>query len=125
MKVIGQREYELAEDIILCNDVVFPHEFNPHNVRLWVIGNEYGPIAAVWAANEQDAFDILIDENLGGTFLVDDPDPDIEYAYFGNASEPCNLDYAWIEAIDLEKQELPLLLAFAEARGGGYDNLNF
>jgi len=116
---------DLDEKDILANDIVFPHEYNPHRIRLWVIGHEFGAIAAVWAEHEQQAFDILIDENLGGAFLIDCPEPDIEYVHLGNAGEPCDLENAWIEAVDLEKQGIEFLLKLAEARGGCYDNLDF
>ena len=36
--------HELKEQDILLNDVTMPGDYNPNNVRLWVIGHEYGPI---------------------------------------------------------------------------------
>lgn len=27
--------------------MTFPWEYNPHNVRLWVIGHEYGPVVTI------------------------------------------------------------------------------
>ena len=49
---------ELDAEKILCNDIHLPNSrFNPHNVRLWVIGTEFGALGAVWADCEQDAFD--------------------------------------------------------------------
>ena len=121
------RIIDLDEKNILANNIIFPNEYNPHNVRLWIIGHELGAIVAVWAPHEQEAFDILIDENLGGAFLVDEEDleEDLEYVYLGNAGEPCNLEHAWIETVNLKKQAIELLLKFAEARGGCYDNLDF
>ena len=60
-------------------------------------------------------------------FLVSDPeeDPDGDkYTYLGNASEPCNLDYAWIKPVVLEKvRDFDLYLKLAEARGACQDNL--
>lgn len=111
--------YELEDDHILINDVTFPWEYNPHNTRLWVIGHEYGPVVAVWASNEQDAFDQMLDEGFE-TFLVEDPEDDpegVKYAYLGNAGEPCNLDYAWIKEVRLDPaQDIKLIVALAEAR---------
>lgn len=118
-----QNEYELNEGDILMNNAVFPWEHNPHNVRLWVIGNEFGPIVAVWASHEGDAFDEMLDHGYE-QFLVEDPDDDVEYAYLGNAGEPCNLDYAWIEEVVFEPvRDLRLIISIAEARGAGNDTL--
>ncbi len=65
------REVELEDERILCNDIILPFgEFNPHNVRLWVIGNEFGALGAVWASHEQDALDELVDADLGGGLLM-------------------------------------------------------
>ena len=117
-------KHELDERSILANDVIFPHEYNPNDVRLWVIGHEYGPVAAVWADCEQAALDLLIDSGLGDCFLVDDEsDIDEDTARLGNAGAPCNLNYTWIDPVDLSKLPLPVLLAFAEARGAGNDTL--
>jgi len=99
--------HELAESDILLNDVTMPGDYNPHNVRLWVIGHEYGPICALWAANEQDALDEMLDQGYE-QFLVADEDFDFDldeqghYAHLGNAGEPCDLSYAWIKPIVLE-----------------------
>lgn len=108
--------HELAESDILLNDVTMPGDYNPHNVRLWVIGHEFGPICALWAANEQDALDEMLDQGYEH-FLVADEDFDFTldeegfYAYLGNAGEPCDLSYAWIKPIVLdEKRDFRLLL---------------
>ena len=99
----------LEESDILLNDVTLPGFYNPHNVRLWVIGHEYGPICAVWAANEQEALDEMLDQGYE-QFLVADEDFDKEldeaghYAYLGNAGEPCDLSYAWIKPIVLDEK---------------------
>ncbi len=119
------REVELPDERILCNDVTLPWDFNPHNTRLWVIGNEYGALAAVWAEGAQDAFDALVDEGLGDTFLVPQEDQDEateeereEWAHLGNAGEACDLTHAWIQQVRLDPvQDCELLCAFAEARG--------
>lgn len=108
--------YELVESDILLNDVTMPGDYNPNNVRLWVIGHEFGPICALWAANEQEALDEMLDQGYE-QFLVADEDLDFTldeqgfYAYLGNAGEPCDLSYAWIKPIVLdEKRDFRLLL---------------
>lgn len=119
---------DIDNDAILTNDVIFPGEYNPHNVRLWVIGHEFGAIVALWASNEQDALDDMLDKGYE-QFLVQpddvesDPDGD-KYTYLGNAGEPCNLDYAWIKPAALDKdRDFALFLKLAESRGAGHDNL--
>ena len=119
-------EVELADDHVLCNNVIFPWEFNPHKVRLFVIGNEFGAMGAVWADCESDAFDELVDADLGGGILIDEADADDESARLGNAGEPANLDYAWIQCVRLdEKLDCRLMVKFAEARGQAADTLDF
>lgn len=108
--------HELGEQDILLNDVTMPGDFNPHNVRLWVIGNEYGPVCAVWASNEQEALDEMLDQGYEHFLVADeDFDEDLDkqnfYTYLGNAGEPCDLSYAWIKPIVLdEKRDFRLLL---------------
>ena len=116
-------EVDLDLTRILCNNVILPWEFNPHKVRLFVIGNEFGAVGAVWADCEQDALDELVDSGLGDCFLVDEKavaemseEEREELAHLGNAGEWANLDYAWIRECDL-KGEIELLCDFAEARG--------
>lgn len=120
---------ELAPERILCNDVTLPGDFNPHNTRLWVIGNEYGALGAVWAQHESDALDELVDADLGGGLLIDASDSDEDTTYLGNASEPADLSHAWLAEVNLHpthnKHVLDVLLKFAEARGAGHDTLDF
>ena len=116
---------ELPDDRILLNDVILPWEYNPHNVRLWLICNEYGALGAVWASHESDALDALIDHNLGGGILIDEADADEDSPRLGNASEPCNLDYCQLAVVRLdETKDCRLLCRFAEARGANRDNLD-
>ena len=62
---------DVKDEDILCNDVILPGEYNPHHKRLWVIGDVYGVLRALWADNEQDALDELIDRDMGASLLVD------------------------------------------------------
>lgn len=96
-------DIELDASRILCNDISLPDDHNPHNVRLWVIGNEYGPLCAVWASHEQDAMDEAMDAGFLDSFKVE-PENEEELdgcAFLGNAGEPCNLDYAWMQEVNL------------------------
>lgn len=125
------REVELDDENILCNNVVLPWDFNPHHCKLYVIGHEYGAIAALWASNEQEALDTLINSGKGDCFLISEEDQKSateeeqeEWARLGNAGEPCNLDHAWLQVVRLdEKLDCRLLCQFAEARGACADTL--
>lgn len=121
-------EHNFDGEHILSNDVEFWFEM-PLS-KAFLIGNEFGSLCVVWARDESDALDEMVDNDLGGSFLVEpeDIEPELEkdgfYCYLGNAGEPADLSYAWVEEIDLKKQPIEMLLAFAEARGGCYKNLD-
>lgn len=119
------REVELDLDRIRANNLgpILPGEYNPHNVRLWVVGNEFGAMGAVWA-NESDALDELVDADLGGGILIDEADAEEDSPRLGNAGEPANLDYAWVQPVRLDwNLDGRLLAAFAEVRASGGDSL--
>lgn len=126
------RAVELEAERVLCNDVVLPWERHPYNMRLWVIGNEFGALGAVWASNEQDALDELIDRDLGAALLIDEKDyaamPEDEredVSHLGNAGEPCDLTNVWIQVVSFDKaRDCELLCKFAEARGATQDTLD-
>lgn len=109
---------ELDDERILCNDVVLPGENHCYNMRLWVLGNEYGPMGAVWASNEQDALDELIDADLGNGILIDEADADEDTERAGNAGEPIDTDYLWMAEVSWDvARDYKLLFKLAEARG--------
>lgn len=124
--------WELDEDRILCNDVRLPWESNYHGTRLWVIWNEFGPLFALWADNEQEALDAMVDEGMGDSFLVDADDVEKateeereEWAGLGNAGEYADLSYCGLAPVAFdESRDCRLLCAFAEARGNGQDTLD-
>lgn len=123
---------ELERERILCNNVVFPWEFNPHNCGLWVIGNEFGPVCAVWADCEQDVLDEAVDANLLDGFAVEEKDvetdengDEIDVTRLGNASEPFDLTNAWMARVKLGELPKELLCLFAEARGNCSKTLYF
>ena len=124
-KILSQSDSRLTLDAsrVLANDVFFDGEYNPHGVKLWVISNELGPVAAVWASCEQDALDVAVDADLMGAFSVDEADADEGTARLGNASEPFDLTYCGCRHLPQSEMPLPLLLAFAEARGAGADTV--
>jgi len=126
-----QNPVELAPECVLCNEVVLPWE-SRHRIDLYVIGNEYGPLCALWARHEQDALDEMVDSDLGNSFLVDEDsfkamseEERDGLAYLGNASEPADLEHCWIHTVNLEDLEPRLLCMFAECRGAGAKSLDY
>jgi len=119
-----------AEDILL-NNVILPraidskNAYNPHNVRLGVIGNEHGAICAVWASHEHDAFDCAVDANKLDCMMADDQDYDNEsLTPLGNASELFDLSYAWIGEVEFEaSRDIQLIIDIVRASEQGLDNL--
>lgn len=117
-------EWELDPDRVLCNDVRLPGEHHPYNLQLWIIGNEFGALGAVWATCEQDALNELVDSGLGDGLLIEEEDADEESARLGNAGEPADLTYAWMRPVAFDPaRDWKLLCKFAEARGSAASTL--
>jgi len=114
----------LPADRVLANDVTFDGEYNPHGTKLFVISNEYGYIAAVWASCEQDALDEAVDADLMRCFAIEETDADEDTARLGNAGEPFDLTYCGMHALPQSDMPTVLLMAFAEARGEGANCLD-
>lgn len=104
-------EYEyngqkLSDSLVVNPDDFIPAgEFNPHNVRPWLIEG-YGPIAIVFADCEQDALDEAADRDKLDGYLIpatelEEAEKEERVAYLGNASEPFDLT-------DIRIQELPI-----------------
>lgn len=126
-------DIELDNDRILCNDVHLPWESHMRGgPKLYVIGNEFGAVCAVWADCEQEAFNEMVDSDLGDSFLVSEDDQkdateaeQEEWERLGNADEPCDLTYAWIQVVGFDYlRDIQLLCRFAEARGNGSKTLD-
>ncbi len=126
---IPGRAVEIEDEEIVCNDVVLPWENHVHNMRAWVIGNEFGVCGMVWADCEQDAFDELCDQGLSdGLSAADEPGegPDEREGFspLGNFGKIHDLTYAWIQNVDWKpERDFRLLAALAEARGAGWDRI--
>lgn len=104
---------------ILANEVTFDGEFYSHKNKLFVISNDFGPVAAVWATDKQDALDTAVDADLMGGFAIDEADADDYTARLGNAGEPFDLTYCDCRPLAQSDMPVALLIAFAEARGEG------
>lgn len=125
---------ELEGEKIICNDVCLPKSiditsYNPHNIRGWVIGHEFGPICMIFASHEQDAFDAAVDTNMLECLLVDDQEnlseeERGEYAPLGNASELHDLTHAWIGEVEYEPaRDIHLIVALIRAMENSTDTL--
>jgi len=102
-----------------------PHDKGTPCGKLYVVGNEYGALGAVWCRHDGDAIDELVDSDLGGGLLIDEDDADEDTHRAGNAGEPVNLDNAWIRRVELKgDRDWILVAAFAEARGASADLLS-
>lgn len=128
-RCLPAREVELEDSRILCNDVMLPHDrTNYHGVKLWVIGNEYGVLCAVWASHEQDALDEACDAGLLDGLACDEPaenEEQDEVTRLGNAGEPHDLTNAWIQTVRLNgPEDWELIARFAEARGANQNTLD-
>lgn len=126
------REFDVKDELIVTNDVTFPWEFNPHNVRPWLITTEIGVLGLVWGSCEGDALDTLIDEDLGNSLILSEEDVEEWHAdgredeiyYAGNAGEPVDLTDVYICEVKLRpSKDINLIVKMAEARGAGHSNL--
>jgi len=113
------RDIELEDTDILCNNIILPEEFNPHNVRLYVIGNEFGDLVAFWGP-EHEILDNAVDLNRMDSFMH------ALHALLGSALEPFDLTYWWIQQVKFDPAiDWKLLCRFAEARGNDLYTLYF
>jgi hypothetical protein len=90
-------------DADVCNpdDAIWAGDYNPYNVRLWLIHDHGFVVAVSWASNLQDALDEAADSGKLDSFQVDEADAadyggDIyncdSLAYLGNAGEPFDIE---------------------------------
>lgn len=129
---------ELSPDLIAMDGAIFPGSFNPHKVRLWVLGDIFGAICAVWADCEQDAWDNACDAGFLDSYQIEETDPDLkrndetgeetldnslELMLLGNASEPFAFDQAWTATAPWHKQSLAVQICMAHAIGATADTL--
>lgn len=147
-RLMVANQFNLEGEHIICNDVVLPSSiddgarFNPHNVRLWVIGHCHGAVCALFASNEQDALDQACDSGQLESMQVSEEEskayydacdqntgehPEgINYTALGNAGELHDMDDAWIAEVDFDAQrDIQLIVKLARASEGGHDSLDF
>lgn len=120
---------ELEGENILLNDVNLPehieHTFNPYNVKLWVISNEYGALCAVWGSNEQEALDEAVDAGMLDCLMAEEQDYDNEdLTPLGNASELFDLNSVWMGEVEFDPaRDIKLIVALVREFAGGKDTL--
>ena len=122
---------ELEGDNIVCNDVNLPKEidsynsYNPHNVRAWVIGHEFGAICMIFASHEQDAFDAAVDANQLDSLLDTDQDHQNEsLTSLGNAGELFDLSNVWISEVEFDPaRDIHLIVGLVRSGALGNDTL--
>ena len=80
-------------------------DYNPHNVKAWVIGHEFGAVALVIGEHEQEALNEAMDQGKLNAELMSEEDQE-EYeregwglCYAGNASEAIRSEYLWIKEL--------------------------
>lgn len=123
------RYAQLEGENILLNDVNLPehieHTFNPYNVKLWVIGNEYGALCAVWGSCEQDALDAAVDAGLLDSLMDEEQDYNNEaLTPLGNAGELFDLDYVWMGKVEFDAaRDIKLIVALVRESVEGKDTL--
>src|SRR5688572_30587429 len=65
----------ISDDMLVNPDAYIPAgDYNPHNVRPWIIGHEHGAFAVVFASSAQDAIDETIDSGKMDGMKVRDED---------------------------------------------------
>ena len=68
--------------------------------RRYLVSNEYGHIAIVFADHEQEALDTIVDESTKlDSCMIDAEDVNDYSAHLGNASEPFDLNYIGIREL--------------------------
>lgn len=125
------RIVEIEGEKIITNDVMLPStidassRYNPHNVRMFVIGHEFGAICAVFAGSDQDAFDSAVDANMLDCLKAENQDYDDEaLTALGNASELFDLSNAWIGSVEFDPaRDILLITALVRASESGADTL--
>ena len=94
------REIEFTDADVVNSDNWIPDgEYNPHNVRPWLLHDHGFVLAVVFADCEQDAIDEAVDEDKLDRYLIaeedlsDYGDDTIEgVSYLGNAGEPFDIE---------------------------------
>lgn len=100
--------HKFNDSHVVIDDATYLGEYNPHNVRPWLIYNEFGTLAVVFASHEGDALDAAVDAGKLDCQQVSEEDfaamseeEREELIYLGNASEPFDQTYLGIVELPL------------------------
>jgi hypothetical protein len=108
---IDDSTYYFADDVVNPDEYIANGGFNPHHIRPWLIGNEFGVLGIVYASHEQDAMDELADAGKLDGHLVKMEETTVgengetlddcgaELTHLGNAGEPFNIDNVWMREL--------------------------
>ena len=127
LKDAGGYDFTLDADKVMSDNVTLQHEHQVGYSSLWILGNEFGPLCAVWAPHDQGALDAAVDADLLDSLLIPEADIDAyhddEVVRAGNASEPFASAYLWIKSAPMCDQSRMVVAWFAECRGAAVDTL--
>jgi hypothetical protein len=85
-------------DIANVDDWIPEGEYNPHNIRAFLLHDHGFVVAVVFAGNLQDALDEAVDNDkldrfqIGESEMKDYPEDGEGISFLGNASEPFDID---------------------------------
>lgn len=84
------------DDVVNLDDCIWKGEYNPHNVRPWLLHDHGFILAIVFADCLQDALDEAVDNDKLDSFQVTEEDlkdyDEDSLAHLGNAGEPFDLE---------------------------------
>ena len=108
-------------DVVNKEDYIPAGEYNPHNVRPFLIHDHGFTVAVVFACSLQDALDAAVDAGKLDSFQVSDNDladygSDEEgISRLGNASEP--FDIQALDAVELPNPPFSFVALFNANKG--------
>lgn len=85
-------------DVVEVGECIYDGEYNPHNVRPWLLHDHGFALAVVFASDVQDALDIAADGGNLDRFMVTDVDSadyeedDARITYLGNGGKPFDIE---------------------------------
>jgi hypothetical protein len=108
------------EDVVNAGGYIPAGEYNPHNIRPWLLHDHGFVLAVVFASNLQDALDEAADADKLDRYLIaskdlddylDDEGNEGGITYLGNAGEP--FDIEWLGAVELPNPPFSFVALFA------------
>lgn len=118
IKVNGY-DFKITDEDFIEGDGFIPKgEFNPHNVRPWMLHDSGFILCIVFAGNAQDAIDYAVDADKLDRYLVSEADltdygdEEEGITRLGNAGEPFDIEsLGIIELINYPMSHVALMLA--------------